>query len=125
MTPTSEPYTDPELDRMTIDGFVPCCADDLAPRLFATIRRLRAEPDKGAGRVNAWTLAREILTPHGIDQRRWSPGQKRLERIVGAIPRLLVFGAIAAAVALGGWLDDLGRPQRHQRPRTNPPRPIP
>ena len=75
--------------------------------------------------MNAWTLAREILTPHGLDQRRWSPGQKRLERIVGAIPRLLVFGAIAAAVALGGWLDDLGRPPRHQRPRTNPPRPIP
>lgn len=75
--------------------------------------------------MNAWTLAREILTPHGIDQRRWSPGQKRLEHIVGAIPRLLVFGAIAAAVAVGGWLDDLGQHRRHQRPRTNPPRPIP
>src|SRR5690606_35609189 len=47
MNPTSEPYTDHELDRMTIDGFAPCCADDLAPRLFATIRRLRAELDKG------------------------------------------------------------------------------
>src|SRR5690606_12811506 len=80
---------------------------------------------QGAGRVNAWTLAREILTPHGIDQRHRPPGQKHLEPIGAAIPRLLVFRAIAAAVALGGWLDDLGRPPRHHRPRTNPPRPIP
>lgn len=46
MTRTLEPYTDAEIDRMTIDGFTPCCADDLAPRLFATIRRLRTERDK-------------------------------------------------------------------------------
>ena len=43
MTPTLEPYPDDEIDRMITDGFTPCCADDLAPRLFATIRRLRAE----------------------------------------------------------------------------------
>jgi len=47
MTPTLEPYSDAEIDRMITDGFVPCCADDLAPRLFATIRRLRTERDKG------------------------------------------------------------------------------
>lgn len=61
MTSTSEPYTDTELDQMATDGFAPCCADDLAPRLFATISRLRTERDH----------------------------------------------------------------RRHQRPRTNPPRPIP
>lgn len=47
MTRTLEPYTDAEIDRMITDGFAPCCADDLAPRLFATIRRIRAERDKG------------------------------------------------------------------------------
>src|SRR5690606_21883915 len=55
--------------------------------------RARPLPARGDPPVNAWTLIREILTPHGLVQRRWSPGLNHPERIFGSLPLTLAFRA--------------------------------